>query len=694
MLTTGGIADAEESSSRGKEMFVRNRQRWMDWLNRLFVGLFIGSSIVGTIYVASAATTAAPTPGLGSLHRIDRLPVFRSSVKIASQSSYDRTGGNDDGFSGNYSFVRKEPGGLVLLDVAGPGIIHRIWTPTPTNDIIEFYFDGEEKPRLSLPFHNLFNGKHEAFVRPLVGSGAGGFYSYIPLPYKKSCKIVIKADRMQFYQINYSTYGAEQPIETFSLPRSDAQQRDLNKACQLLALAGKDISEYTATNPSKRVVHKQKLTLKPGETTTLFDTNEPGRIVGIRLSPASALTGKDRGIVLRAYWDGDEQPAINAPAGDFFGYAWGQPATRSLLVGTVDGVDYSYFPMPYDKSAKLELVSERTDGEPVDITAEIITEPTPRTADEGRFYALWRRENPTTKGKPFTFIDTQGRGHIVGCFQQSQDVGNTYFFEGDDQTTIDGELVIHGTGAEDFYNGGWYDVPDRWEARRSFPLSGCLGYQKQLGRSGGYRLMLGDAYAFNESILQTIEHAPTGNETPNDYVGLTFLYSAQRPTCSFDLPPLAERRVVDPQRLSFSPWWNEPIHAWSFQNARLVRLDEKLKGDGTRLLSLQGEGGDAFGLHFISFSCNIPAAGDYRVSLVAAEGPEQGSVQLFRDESAIGPPTDFHAKERQLSEARPLGELHLEEGTNNLLIKLVAKPEGTNVYRADFRELILERVTK
>ncbi len=66
-------------------------------------------------------------------------------------------------------------------------------------------------------------------------------------------------------------------------------------------------------------------------------------------------------------------------------------------------------------------------------------------------------------------------------------MGNTYFFEGDDQTTIDGELAIHGTGSEDFYNGGWYDVPGRWEARRSYPLSGCLAYQKHLGRTGGYR---------------------------------------------------------------------------------------------------------------------------------------------------------------------------------------------------------------
>src|SRR5688500_6909151 len=58
-------------------------------------------------------------------------------------SSYDRTGGNDDGFSGKYSAVRKEAEGFVMADLKGPGIVNRIWTPTPEADTVKFYFDGE-----------------------------------------------------------------------------------------------------------------------------------------------------------------------------------------------------------------------------------------------------------------------------------------------------------------------------------------------------------------------------------------------------------------------------------------------------------------------------------------------------------------------------------------------------------------------
>jgi len=77
----------------------------------------------------------------------------------------------------------------------------------------------------------------------------------------------------------------------------------------------------------------------------------------------------------------------------------------------------------------------------------------------------------------------------VGSILQAQGIepGNTFFFEGDEQVTIDGELSIHGTGSEDSFNGGWYDVPGRWDGRFSLPLSGCLDYKKPLGRTGGYR---------------------------------------------------------------------------------------------------------------------------------------------------------------------------------------------------------------
>ena len=43
----------------------------------------------------------APVIGLAELMRLDHLPRLKTSVKVAAVTSYDRTGGNDDGFSGS-----------------------------------------------------------------------------------------------------------------------------------------------------------------------------------------------------------------------------------------------------------------------------------------------------------------------------------------------------------------------------------------------------------------------------------------------------------------------------------------------------------------------------------------------------------------------------------------------------------------
>ena len=128
--------------------------------------------VVLSMFIAAAQADGIK-PGIEQLYRLDGLPKFKQSVKIGSFSSYDRTGGNNDGFSGQHSYIRKEPGGLVLAELKGPGVIWRIWTPTPTDDVMEFYFDGQKKPAISVKFRELFTGEQFPFVRPIVGHGAG-----------------------------------------------------------------------------------------------------------------------------------------------------------------------------------------------------------------------------------------------------------------------------------------------------------------------------------------------------------------------------------------------------------------------------------------------------------------------------------------------------------------------------------------
>jgi len=49
-----------------------------------------------------------------------------------------------------------------------------------------------------------------------VGSAGGGYYSYVPLPFRKSVKVLARAEKFQFYQINYSIYPDSTDLATFT----------------------------------------------------------------------------------------------------------------------------------------------------------------------------------------------------------------------------------------------------------------------------------------------------------------------------------------------------------------------------------------------------------------------------------------------------------------------------------------------
>jgi hypothetical protein len=654
---------------------------------------FICAAIVGLLYIP--AIQAQSDSDLERLSRLDLLPTFRESVKIGSFSSYDRTGGNDDGFRGTYSFVRREADGLIIAEMQGPGVVTRIWTPTPSDDIVEFYFDGETSPRISEKFFDLFSGKKFPFLAPLSGIGAGGFYTYVPIEYKKSLKIKVKAQNFNFYQINYAAYPADSKTESYTPDASPKFKEDLSRAQKFFGASGADLSSYGTSDASKIKTRNFTGTLPAGKTLAIFESKTPGRIVGLKISPASAFAGKERAIVLKIYYDGESSPSINVPLGDFFGYAWGAPAMKSLLLGTSDETNYSYLPMPFDKSVKVELVSEGSSGA-INVVSEVKYTDEARRSSEGKLYAVWRRENLTRDGVPFTFLETEGRGHLVGAILQAQGTepgAIPEFFEGDDETHIDGETVIRGTGSEDFFNGGWYDVPGRWEDRVSLPLSGSLDFKRHLARTGGYRFFINDTYPFRKSIKQTIEHGPVGNKFPTDYASVAFFYAENRPS-DLTLAPLAERKVNDPQRVVFTPGWTTPVHAFSWNNSTLAKDDNKIGEENLRHLQFRASGREVFGPHYISFICEMPQAGRYKIFVQAIAGPAQGQVQLFETEVPVGAPTDLYSETRRKTAEIPMGELELEEGANRVMFKIIGKNERSSGLGFDIYRIIFEKVNQ
>lgn len=634
----------------------------------------------------TAFSAAQNVASIQNLYKIENLPRMRSFVKVGSFSSYDRTGGNDDGFSGKYSFIRKEDDALVIAELDGPGVITRIWTATPNDSPLELFFDREKSPRFVAPFRQLFQGDHAPFLSPIAGSGGGGFYSYLPLPFQRSCKIRLRGPKMQFFQINYALYAPTVQIASF-----DPADRSIETAIRKVGDAWNAGRIPISLEGAQR--NQEEHVLEAGKSATIFESARGGRVVVIRLRPASAFSGPDRRVLLKATWDGDPNPAIIAPIGDFFGYSFGNPSAHSLLVGTDTDTAYSYFPMPFDKSAKIEVVSEKNSGPPIHFASDVFSTSQAREIGEGRFYAQWHRENPVPQGSPFTFIDVQGNGHLVGVILQAQGIepGQTLFFEGDDEATLDGDLSIHGTGSEDFFNGGWYDVPGRWNGRFSLPLSGALDYQKSTGRTGGYRLMLNDAYVFHKNLKLTIEHGGEGNQVPADYAAVSFLYLDGPPVSRPILPDAASRAVTQPKRLVFVPGWNEPIFAFSFENMSLRKQEIKIDGRKVRVLSIKAQGEEMFGPHYIAFTLSVPSAGDYEVAVEALRGPRQGTIQLMSNNRAVGKPASFKAGSLARGDAVDLGIVPFRTGENQIFLRLGSNDGGLDPFRVDLVRILCTR---
>jgi len=491
---------------------------------------------------------------LKRLYSISEMPVYINESEVYQISSFDRKGGNNDGFEGTYSYLRKnDDSSLVVFEAEGKGVIERIWTPTPTDDTLDFYFNGVQTPSYSIKYRDLFSGNVFPFVSPVVGHKVGGFYCYLPIPYEKGCKIVFRGKKILFHQFQYRKYNNDFTVQTFNPDFSEKNKKLLQEINNL----------WKNENISVRDIYKDSVlavntnsTLIPGKSVVLANLKNSGRIVGIELESADAFEDLNNLIDLKVTWDGEKSAAIYAPVADFFGFAFGSKSMKSLLMGVnSNNKAYCYIPMPFDKNAKVELVYRSKPGlkTTVTIKARIYHQGIKRDPEnEGKFYARWKREEPAL-GRPYAFLNGEGKGHYVGTILQSQGKSFTEFtefFEGDDSTVIDGVNSIHGTGSEDYFNGGWYAQEGGWVERLGASLHGCLDYSLPYSRTGGYRFYLLDKLPFKKAIYHSIEHGPERNNRRVDYTSVAMYYSG-KPIEETAIPTNATSKVFIPDTLTF-----------------------------------------------------------------------------------------------------------------------------------------------
>ncbi len=467
----------------------------------------------------SSVQTVRPPVGLEALKRIDLLPLLRSGVQAYEVSTHDPYGQNSD--MKNYLYRRG--GEYVLLDVEGPGCIYNLWfTHIELFTRLRIYLDGETTPRIDVEPAAFFRGEYPPFVRPLVGNNldsSGGYYSLLPIPFARSCTVAVNA-LPRYYHVIYHMYPTADGIETWTWTGME----DVSPVVALWQQAGED-PKPTAGNE----IITGTMTTARGETVTLASIAGEGSIASIKLRPTPATLDVLQHVRLRAYWDGESAPSVDAPLGPFFGSGLGEMTVRSLLLGmSSDGDYYCYFPMPFWERARLEIANQSQTDVSLSYEVQWRAAPYPRSA-AGYLHARYDDRELAADGADYVLLQSRGQGHYVGTVltMAGYQLGWPSFLEGDDRVYFDDSYTpaFYGSGTEEYFLGAW------WFRYGTFglPTHGMVARQRDtMERLSCYRLHIGDLIPYASAIRFGIEHGGT-NQEPARYAGVAFYYEVDLP---------------------------------------------------------------------------------------------------------------------------------------------------------------------
>ena len=426
------------------------------------------------------------------------------------------------------------------------------------------------------------------------------------------------------------------------------------------------ISSYDTTGGNA-----DRIAIPEGKAVTIARIEGPGCITRIWLTVSCKDRYFLRRILMRMYWDGEENPSVEVPVGDFFGTGFEYTHYTSLLVGMTSGGYYCYIPMPFSESAVIEVVNEcecdvdlfyyHIDYQELDRMEE----------DVGRFHAQWRREVPTTLGTQYTILDADGWGHFIGCNLNMQGyTDDLSFLEGDEMIYVDGEDFpsIYGTGTEDYFSSGWYFTTGAFDG----PLHGLIMKDEKSARIAAYRFHINDCIPFQNSIVVTIEHGHA-NTVQADYSSVAYWYQKE-PHKPFAAILPAPMRI--PLRVTV------PLNAIEGEDllATTRLTGGKVSVESMNEFGPEWSGGRQFHFHDAQpeDQCEVTfdaeRADRYFIHGYFTRGPSYGQFHVSHDGHVLGHYNGY-ADKIELSGKVDLGKTRLMSGKNSLIITVTGKDD-------------------
>ena len=291
------------------------------------------------------------------------------------------------------------------------------------------------------------------------------------------------------------------------------------------------------------------LRIGAGETATLMDVKGPGIIQHMWLVEDEAAKDMNRAMVIRLYWDGEDEPSVECPALEFFAVGHGcigKVNSLPVVVNPRNSLN-CFWPMPFRKRAKVTLTNEGIkDNCLVAYQITYVESAVPENA--GCFHAQYR-QGATADQNPYTILDgIEGQGRYVGTFIAWTQMERGWFGEGEVKFYMDGDEsfpTICGTGTEDYFLAS-FGFPEDYTTAYAGSVLPADENAAPPQYWSLYRWHIQDPVNFDKDLRVTIQALGWGRKyrvLKKDRIASVAYWYQNEPHSSYPVLPTLEQRI-------------------------------------------------------------------------------------------------------------------------------------------------------
>jgi hypothetical protein len=485
-------------------------------------------------------------------------------MRTYMRSTYDRQGGNEGADASHFLYQLADDFN-VTLDVQGPGILvfsrYNHWHGSPWHYVVDGKDFIVQENSSKNPLHP---EAHPAFLPasafpPLLNDtwaqAKGADLIRTSIGFEKTFQMAYSRTN---YGTGYYIYDRFVPGTPLSHPIQswNDSMKPPQDVLDLFAKAGTDIA------PTTGVAEKNGTVSVPSTgAAAVTELRGKATIRALTFSIPRSETDGFKNVHLRITWDGRQQASIDTPIALFYGAGtlFNRDDREYLVKALPMNIRFTkervflscYFPMPFFRSARIELVSGGTEIK--DVTWSVRSMPMPEAPNQLAYFHATYTDTPQPKpGEDVLLLDTRGRegsqdwsGSFVGTSFIFTHIAHVQTVEGDPRFFFDDSQTpqAQGTGTEEWAGGGdtwgfglYSSLPlmghpvgklaacPKWIPERpDCPNDPPAAVNEEDKIESEYRYLLADLMPFGKNAQIHLEHGAV-NDSTDHYETIAYWY--------------------------------------------------------------------------------------------------------------------------------------------------------------------------